>query len=82
MRLPITPTMSAINVMHKYSTIITIMQYYYIMAQQGRRTFRCYVRLTRPVADRIHDVLDSEYDLVQVCDVDADQVDPALLLHK
>ena len=65
-----------------YSTIITSMQYHYIMARQGRRTFRCYVRLTRRVADRIHDVLEREYDFVQVCDVEPDQVDRSLLLHE
>jgi len=34
------------------------------------------------VADRIHDLLVDEYDLVQVCDVEPDQVDRSLLLHK
>ena len=58
------------------------MHYYYILATRGRRTFRCYVRLTHKVADRIHDLLVDEYDLVQVCDVEPDQVDRSLLLHK
>ena len=58
------------------------MHYYYILATKGRRTFRCYVRLTHRVADRIHDLLVDQYDLVQVCDVPADQVDRSLLLHK
>ena len=57
------------------------MSYYYILATKGRRTFRCYVRLTHKTADRIHDLLVDQYDLVQVCDVPADQVDSALLLH-
>ena len=58
------------------------MPYYYILATKGRKSFRCYVRLTAKVADRIHDLLVDQYDLVQVCDVEPDQVDSALLLHK
>jgi len=58
------------------------MPYHYILATKGRRTFRCYVRLTHKTADRIHDLLVDEYDLVQVCDVPADQVDRSLLLHR
>ena len=58
------------------------MHYYYILAQKGRKQFRCYVRLTHKAADLIHDELLSRYDLVQVCDVEPDQVDNALLLHK
>ena len=58
------------------------MSYYYILATKGRRTFRCYVRLTHTVADRIHDILEQQYDLVQVCAVEPDQVESALLLHK
>ena len=56
--------------------------YYYILVEQGRRRFRCYMQLTRRVADRIHDILEREYDFVQVCDVEPDQVDRSLLLHK
>ena len=59
-----------------------LMHYYYILATKGRRTFRCYVRLSHRTADRIHDLLVDQYDLVQVCDVPSDQVDRSLLLHK
>ena len=58
------------------------MHYYYILATKGRKSFRCYVRLSHKVADRIHDLLVDQYDLVQVCDVKPDQVDKSLLLHK
>ena len=58
------------------------MHYYYILARKGRKSFRCYVRLSHKTADRIHDLLVDQYDLVQVCDVHPDQVDNALLLHK
>ena len=56
--------------------------YYYILAEKGRRRFRCYVQLAPAVADRIHDILEQQYDFVQVCDVEPDQVDRSLLLHK
>ena len=59
-----------------------LMPYYYILARKGRKSFRCYVRLTHKAADLIHDELYSKYDLVQVCDVEPDQVDRSLLLHK
>ena len=58
------------------------MHYYYIMTRRGRRTFCCYVRLTHRAADLIHDLLEAQYDMVQVCDVEPDQVDADLLLHK
>ena len=56
------------------------MHYYYILARKGRRSFRCYVRLSHKVADRIHDLLVDQYDLVQVCDVKASEVDPELVI--
>jgi hypothetical protein len=41
---------------------------------------RCYVRMDQESADILHDSLESRYDLVQVCDVPASEVDPALLI--
>ena len=65
-----------------FDRVNNLMPYYYILARKGRKSFRCYVRLSHKTADRIHDLLVDQYDLVQVCDVPADQVDRSLLLHK
>ena len=58
------------------------MPYYYVMCQRDSLVHRAYVQLDPESADMLHDVLVSKYDLVQVCDVPADQVDRSLLLHK
>ena len=55
---------------------------YYICAERSGRRFRCYVQLTLRQADLIHDILESECDFVQVCDVAASEVRRSLLLHK
>ena len=55
-------------------------QYYYVMCEKGSVLHRCYVQLDAASADILHDSLESRYDVVQVCDVPASEVDPALLI--
>jgi len=56
------------------------MQYYYVMCQKGSLIHRAYVQLDSESADILHDVLESNYDLVQVCDVKATEVEPNILI--
>ena len=60
--------------------IITYMKYYYVMCQKGRVLHRAYVQLDPESADILHDSLEQRYDLVQVCDVKASEVDPDLVI--
>jgi hypothetical protein len=63
--------------------IITCMskpQYYYVMCERGTLIHRCYVQMDPGSADVLHDSLCERYDLVQVCDVPASQVEPDLLI--
>ena len=60
--------------------IITCMKYYYVMCQKGSVVHRCYVQLDPESADILHDSLESRYDLVQVCDVKPQEVDPDILI--
>jgi hypothetical protein len=63
--------------------IITCMskpQYYYVMCEKGPVTHRCYVRMDRESADTLHDSLESRYDLVQVCEVPASEVESDILI--
>ena len=55
-------------------------QYYYVMCQRGSVIHRAYVRLDSESADILHDSLESRYDLVQVCAVPKNAVDPDLVL--
>jgi hypothetical protein len=55
-------------------------QYYYVMCQRGTLMHRCYVRMDPASADILHDSLCERYDLVQVCDVPASEVEPDLLI--
>jgi hypothetical protein len=55
-------------------------QYYYVMCEKGSVLHRCYVQLDPASADILHDSLESRYDLVQVCDVPASEVEPDLLI--
>jgi hypothetical protein len=56
------------------------MRYYYVMCQKGRQIHRAYVQLDPESADILHDALESNHDLCQVCDVRASEVDSDLLL--
>ena len=56
------------------------MKYYYVMCQKGRIIHRAYVQLDSESADILHDSLEQRYDLVQVCDVLASEVDPDILI--
>ena len=56
------------------------MQYYYVMCQKGSVIHRAYVLLDSQSADILHDSLEPRYDLVQVCDVKASEVDPELVI--
>ena len=60
--------------------IITYMRYYYVMCQKGSVMHRYYVRLDSESADILHDHLESNYDVCQVCDVSASEVDPDILI--
>ena len=63
-----------------FDRIITYMQYYYVMCQRGSLVHRCYVQLDPESADILHDSLEQRYDLVQVCDVTASEVEPDTLI--
>ena len=56
------------------------MQYYYVMCQQGSIVHRAYVQLDPESADILHDALEENYDICQVCDVKASEVEPDLLI--
>ena len=56
------------------------MRYYYVLAYMGKHCHRHYVQLDPESADLLHDSLEQRYDLVQVCDVPASQVDPDLVI--
>ena len=60
--------------------IITYMKYYYVMCQKGSLIHRYYVQLDPGSADILHDALDENYDLCQVCDVRKSQVDLDILI--
>ena len=60
--------------------IITYMPYYYVLAYMGKHCYRHYVQLDPESADALHDVLVSRYDLVQVCAVPRDSVEPDILI--
>ena len=60
--------------------IITYMKYYYVLCQKGSVMHRCYVQLDPESADILHDSLEQRYDLVQVCDVKPQEVDPDILI--
>ena len=60
--------------------IITYMKYYYVMCQKGSRIHRAYVQLDSESADILHDHLEQHNDMCQVCDVEASEVDPDLLI--
>jgi len=56
------------------------MKYYYVMCQRGSVIHRAYVRLDPESADILHDSLEQRHDLVQVCDVRPEEVDPDILI--
>ena len=60
--------------------IITYMKYYYVMCQKGSRIHRAYGQLDSESADILHDHLEQHNDMCQVCDVEASEVDPDLLI--
>jgi len=59
---------------------VEVVKYYYVMCQKGSVVHRCYVQLDPESADILHDSLEQRYDLVQVCDVKASEVDPDILI--
>ena len=59
---------------------VEVVKYYYVMCQKGSVVHRAYVQLDPESADILHDSLEPRYDLVQVCDVKASEVDPELLI--
>ena len=75
----ITPAYPGLTIV-SFDRIITYMQYYHVLAYKGSQCYRHYVQLDPESADIIHDVLDSKYDLVQVCAVKQSQVEPDILI--
>jgi len=63
-----------------FDRIITYMQYYYVMCQKGSLVHRCYVQLDPESADILHDSLEQRYDLVQVCAVPRNSVEPDIVI--
>jgi hypothetical protein len=55
-------------------------RYYYVMCEKGPVTHRAYVRMDPGSADVLHDSLESRYDLVQVCEVPASEVESDILI--
>ena len=55
-------------------------QYYYVMCEKGTLVHRAYVQMDRESADTLHDSLCERYDLVQVCDVPATEVETDILI--
>jgi len=50
------------------------------MCEKGPVTHRAYVQMDTESADTLHDSLCERYDLVQVCDVPASEVETDLLI--
>ena len=73
---PVYPGLTTVSL----DRIITYMKYYYVMCQKGSFIHRAYVLLDPESADILHDSLEQRYDLVQVCDVKASEVDPDLVI--
>jgi hypothetical protein len=61
-------------------SVEVVKKYYYVMCQKGASIHRAYVQLDPESADILHDSLEPRYDLVQVCDVKPEEVDPELVL--
>ena len=56
------------------------MPYYYVLARKGSQCHRYYVQLDPGSADILHDSLQQRYDLVQVCEVKASEIESHLLI--
>ena len=56
------------------------MLYYYVMCQKGSLIHRAYVQLDSESADILHDHLEENYDVCQVCPVKKADIDPDLLI--
>ena len=56
------------------------MQYYYVLARKGSQCNRYYVQLDPESADILHDSLEQRYDLVQVCAVPDNTVEPDIVI--
>jgi len=63
-----------------FDRIITHMQYHYVMRQKGSLVHRCHVQLDPESADILHDSLEQRHDLVQVCAVPRDSVEPDIVI--
>lgn len=59
---------------------VEVVKYYYVMCQKGAVVHRAYVQLDPASADTLHDALEENYDICQVCDVRASEVDPELVI--
>ena len=59
---------------------VEVVKYYYVMCQKGRIIHRAYVLLDSESADTLHDALEENYDVCQVCDVKRSEVDPDILI--
>ena len=56
------------------------MLYYYVMCQKGSVMHRYYVQLDSESADILHDHLEENHDVCQVCPVKKSDIDPELLI--
>ena len=56
------------------------MRYYYVMCQAGSFIHRAYAKLDPESADILHDALEENYDVCQVCPVKRSEVDPEILI--
>ena len=59
---------------------VEVVKYYYVMCQKGSVVHRAYVQLDPESADILHDALEENYDMCQVCDVKRSDVDPGILI--
>ena len=59
---------------------VEVVKYYYVMCQKGSIIHRAYVQLDPESADILHDALEENYDICQVCDVPASEADPELVI--
>jgi len=59
---------------------VEVVKYYYVMCQKGSVVHRAYVQLDPESADILHDALEENYDMCQVCDVKRSEVDPELVI--
>ena len=69
--------------LHQRTIVLTskyAMLYHYVMCQKGSLVHRACVQLDPASADILHDHLEENYDMCQVCPVAKADIDPDLLI--